>query len=328
MRAAYAGTKKTHQHDTILSVGHDHSHSGHGHSHGAGRALWVSLVLTVSLGGLQVGSAIAFDSLALAADAIHNLSDGVAVGLAFGAAWLARRPASGARTFGYKRAEVLAATVNAGFLIALSLWLAWESALRIADPPTVGGSGVAVVGAISVVLNLVPVILLLRAGARDNLNLNATMLHFAGDVLASAAAVVAGVVIAVSGWYEADGVAGVAVSALIIVASVRVLRHAIRVLLEVAPVGTDPTAIGRRLAALPGVRDVHDLHVWTIADGFPALATHVVVEAGVDQHAMLHTIEAVVRDEFGIDHATIQIDIDHANGLTIQPRLTPPRSAP
>ncbi len=309
-----------------MEHGHRHHH-GHGHGAAGGRALWASLVLTLLLGAIQVGSAVAFDSLALAADAVHNLSDVVAVGIALGAAWLAGLPARGARTFGLARAEVLAAALNAMLLIGLSAWIAWAAIGRIADPPAVDGAGVAIIGAIAVVLNAVPVVLLVRAGARRNLNLQATMLHFAADILSSLAAMAAGIVIALTGWGWADGVAGLAVAVLITAASLRVLRGSLRVLLEVAPAGTDPDAIGRRLAALPGVLDVHDLHVWTISDGFPAFATHVVVAPAADPHAMLHRIEDVLREEFGISHMTIQVDVDHATGLAIQPRLSAPERA-
>ncbi len=305
-----------------------HGHHGHGHAHeGMGRALWISLALTLLLGVIQVGAALAFDSLALVADAVHNLSDAVAVGLAVGAVWLAGLPARGARTFGFRRAEVLAAVINSTILIGLSLWIAWAALQRFGAAPEVVGTGVAIVGAIGVVLNAVPVILLLRAGARSNLNANATMLHFAADVLSSVAAMIAGVVIALTGWVEADAIASILVAGLIVVGAARVLRSAVRVLLEQAPEGLEPAVIGTRLAALPGVCNVHDLHVWQISDGFPMLATHVVVDPGVDQHAMLHRMEDILRAEFGIEHMTIQIDIDHARGIPLQPRLEQPGGA-
>jgi cobalt-zinc-cadmium efflux system protein len=144
-----------------------------------GRALWISLVLTALLGIVQIGGGIAFDSLALITDAVHNLSDGVAVLLAVGAAWLAGLPPRGTWTFGYRRAEVLAAVVNAVFLIVLSVGIGIESISRLLHPRAVEGGGVAIISAVAIVLNLIPVILLVRAGARDNLNANATMLHFA-----------------------------------------------------------------------------------------------------------------------------------------------------
>lgn len=309
-------------------MGHGHHH-GHDHAHGGtGRALWISLFLTLLLGVIQIAGAVAFDSLALISDAVHNLSDVVAVGLAVGAAWLAGLPATGGRTFGFRRAEVLAAVVNSILLIAMSLWIAWEAVHRLGAEPAVAGGGVAVVGAVGVVLNAVPVVLLLRAGARHNLNANATMLHFAADVLSSVAALAAGVLIALTGWVAADAIASVFVAVLIGVGAVRVLRDAVRVLLEVAPPGLDVDAIGRRLCALDGVVDVHDLHVWQISDGFPMLATHVIVGPGVDPHAMLHQMEDVLRSEFDLAHVTIQIDVDHARGLAIRPRLEQPRVTP
>jgi len=307
---------------------HDHAHGAHGHGLSTGRALWISLALTALLGAIQIGGAVAFDSLALVSDAIHNLSDAVAVGLAVGAAWLAGLPPRGSRTFGYRRAEVLAALVNAAFLIILSGFIAWEAIGRLLDPRPVDGAGVALIGLLAIALNLVPVLLLLRAGARANMNARATMLHFAADVLSSAAALVAGVVIALTGWVQADPVASLLVVALIVAASARILRDATRVLLEQAPPGVDPAELGRAVAAVPGVCDVHDLHVWQIADGFPALSAHVVVDPGVDPHATLHAVQRVLAAHCAIEHTTIQIDVDHARGLTIQPRLSQPREAP
>ena len=288
----------------------------------------ISLLLTLLLGVIQIGGAVAYDSLALVSDAVHNLSDAVAVLLAVGAAWLAGLPPRGARTFGYRRAEVLAAVVNAVFLIALSAWIGWEAVQRLVHPQPVAGGGVAVIGVIAIVLNLIPVLLLLRAGARSNLNANATMLHFASDVLSSFAAFVAGLVIAVTGWYQADPIASLLVVALIVVASARVLRDATRVLLEEAPPGVDPAALARAIAAVPGVCDVHDLHVWQISDGFPALSAHVVVDPGVDQHEALHAVQRALRSCCDIGHTTIQIDVDHARGLTIRSRLSQPQEAP
>ncbi|MGI9117534.1 MAG: cation diffusion facilitator family transporter [Gaiellales bacterium] len=307
--------------------GHAHGH-GHGLGGGMGRALWLSLLLTLILGVIQIGGAIAFDSLALISDAVHNLSDAVAVLLAVGAAWLAGLPPRGTWTFGYRRAEVLAAVVNAVFLIVLSLGIGYEAVQRLLHPAPVQGGGVAVIGAIAIVLNLLPVLLLLRAGARGNLNANATMLHFASDVLSSFAAFVAGLVIALTGWDQADPIASLLVMVLIVVASLRVLRDATRVLLEEAPAGIDPAAIGRAIAAVPGVCDVHDLHVWQISDGFPALSAHVVIDPGVDAHEALHAVQRALRSCCEIEHTTIQIDVDHARGLRIQSRLAQPQEAP
>ena len=293
-----------------------------------GRALWVSLALTLLLGVIQIGGAVAFDSLALISDAVHNLSDAVAVLLAVGAAWLAGLPPRGARTFGYRRAEVLAAVVNAVLLIVLSAGLGYEAITRLLNPQPVAGEGVAVISVIAIVLNLIPVLLLLRAGARKNLNANATMLHFASDVLSSFAAFVAGLVIILTGWNQADPIASLIVVALIVVASLRVLRDAVRVLLEEAPPGIDPATIGQRIANVPGVCDVHDLHIWQITDGFPALSAHVVIDPGVDAHHALHDVQKAIASCCDIEHTTIQIDVDHSRGLRIQSRLSQPQEAP
>ena len=315
-------------------MAHHHGHSHHGHDHGhahgmsMGRALWVSLALTLLLGVIQIGGAVAFDSLALISDAVHNLSDAVAVLLAVGAAWLAGLPPRGARTFGYRRAEVLAAVVNAVLLIVLSAGLGYEAITRLLNPQPVAGEGVAVISVIAIVLNLIPVLLLLRAGARKNLNANATMLHFASDVLSSFAAFVAGLVIILTGWNQADPIASLIVVALIVVASLRVLRDAVRVLLEEAPPGIDPATIGQRIANVPGVCDVHDLHIWQITDGFPALSAHVVIDPGVDPHRTLHEVQKAIASCCDIEHTTIQIDVDHSRGLRIQSRLTQPQEAP
>jgi cobalt-zinc-cadmium efflux system protein len=245
-----------------------------------------------------------------------------------GAAWLAGLPPRGARTFGYRRAEVLAAVVNAVLLIVLSAGLGYEAITRLLNPQPVAGEGVAVISVIAIVLNLIPVLLLLRAGARKNLNANATMLHFASDVLSSFAAFVAGLVIILTGWNQADPIASLIVVALIVVASLRVLRDAVRVLLEEAPPGIDPATIGQRIANVPGVCDVHDLHIWQITDGFPALSAHVVIDPGVDAHHALHEVQKAIASCCDIEHTTIQIDVDHSRGLRIQSRLTQPQEAP
>lgn len=304
---------------------HGHAHGSHGH--GGRRALGIALALTLVLGAVQVGGAVLFDSVALIADAVHNLSDVAAIGLALAAAWLAGFPARGARTFGLRRAEILAALVNGVFLIALSVWIAWEAFGRLLDPALVDGGGVALIGLLAIILNGIPVIILLRSGGRDNVNLRATILHLGADVLSSFAAMVAGIVILLTGWERADPIAALAVAALIVVGSAGVVRDAVRVLLEVAPSGIDCDDIGRTIAGQPGVRDVHDLHVWTITSGMEALSVHVVVDAGTDQHLMLHHLEDLLRSRYGLEHLTIQIDLDHSRGLAIASRLTAPEGA-
>jgi cobalt-zinc-cadmium efflux system protein len=266
----------------------------------------------VIFGVAQVIAGFVFDSVALLADAVHNVSDGVAIGLALAAAWLAGLPARGARTFGWRRLEVLAALLNAGTLVALSAWILWESIGRLEDPGDVGGVGVMVVGAAGVVMNGIPVWILLRRADRTDLNVRGALLHAAGDVLGSLGAVAAGAIVTFTGADIADPIAAIVIALVILVSSFGLLRDATRVLLEMAPAGMDPERVGAALAAVPGVRNVHDLHLWTVTSGLVALSAHVVIAPGADQDRVLHELERVARAEFHLEHTTFQLDRDHS----------------
>jgi cobalt-zinc-cadmium efflux system protein len=302
----------------------------HGHDHGLGaagpdsrRALGWALALTVAFGVAQIVGSFAFSSLALLADAVHNVSDGVAIGLALAAAALAGLPARGARTFGWKRAEVLAGLVNAVALVAVGAWVIWEAVQRVGDPPDVVGAGVLIFGALGMVANGVPVVLLLRRADHRNINVRAALLHAVADVLGSAGALLAGVIVTTTGWAQADPILGAAIGLLILVSAWGVLREAVEVLLESAPRGVDPDEVAAALGSLPGVRNVHDLHVWTITSGFPALSAHAVVLPGVDRDRTRAQMEELLHRRFGIEHATLQMELDPASGLTIHQRDCP-----
>ena len=307
----------------MLGHGHDH---GSGHSHGGGRghaAMGWALAFTVAFGVAQVIAGYVFDSLALVADAVHNVSDGVAIGLALGAAWLAGLPARGARTFGWKRAEVLAGLVNAIALVAVGIWVLWEAWQRWDTPPEVVGVGVLVFGALGIVANGIPVVLLWRGADRHNINVRAALLHALADVLGSAAALVAGLVITLTGWDRADAVLAAVIGVVIIASAWGVLREAVIVLLEAAPPGVDPDALARAMTGVPGVRSVHDVHVWTITSGFPVLAAHAVVAPGTDHDRVRAALTAVAQESFGIDHVTLQLETDRTSGLVIHRRGCP-----
>jgi cobalt-zinc-cadmium efflux system protein len=301
-------------------AGHAHAH---GHSHdldraGSKRALSISLALTVAYGLVQVATGIWFHSLALLADAVHNVSDGAAISLALGAAWAAGLPARGARTFGWRRAEILAALVNGLALVVISLWIFYEAYSRIHQPPDVVGLGVFVVGLIGVVANGVPVILMLRASrSGDDLNLRGAMIHAATDVVGSAGAALAGLIVWLTGWSYADPIIGAGIGVIVLVSSWGLIRESLRILLEVAPEDCNPQEIGQRLAEQEGVKQVHDLHIWTITSGFPAVSAHIVAKPGTDHDRLLHQLQAVLHDQFGLDHATLQIDRDHNELLQI-----------
>ncbi|CAN5229450.1 cation diffusion facilitator family transporter [soil metagenome] len=282
-------------------MSHDHSHA----ETGSRRALTLALAITAVYTGVEVVGGLVAGSLALLADAVHMLSDNVA--LALFAVWLADRPASPERTYGYKRAEVLAALANGVTLVALSIWIFYEAFQRFRDPPDVLGGWVLVIGLIGGVVNLAAGLILFR-GRSGNLNVEAAFRHVVADLLGSIGVVAAAVVILATGWLEADPLVSVLIGVLILVSSWSILRDSTAILLEAAPSGIDTRAVGERLARAPGVVEVHDLHIWTITSGFPALSAHVLVGRGEDCHARRLELARLLQDEFGIEHTTLQVD--------------------
>jgi cobalt-zinc-cadmium efflux system protein len=253
------------------------------------------------IGGLLTGS------LALLADAAHMLSDSVSLGVALVAVWLARRPATPQRTFGLKRAEILAALANGVALVAVSIWIFVEAAGRLADPAEVEGAGMLAIAAGGLGVNAIAVGVLHR-GAPESLNVAAALRHVVADLMGSVGVLVAALVIVTTGWEYADPVASIAVGLLVLASSWTILRDTTRILLEGAPPGIDVAEVGRAMASVPGVVEVHDLHVWMITSGFPALAAHVLVTEEDDCHAKRAELADMLAGEFGIDHATIQMD--------------------
>jgi cobalt-zinc-cadmium efflux system protein len=306
---------------------HDHAH-GDPHDHPRGqshapeanaqnrRALTVVLALTAFFMVAEVVGGLLTGSLALLADAGHMLSDVAALGLALFAFWLSGRPATPDRSFGYKRAEVLAALANGLTLVAVSVWIFFEAYRRFLDPPEVLGAPMLAVAAIGLVVNIVGATLLARSSG-DNLNTRGAMRHVIADALGSAGVIVAAGVIIVTGWHYADPIMSVLIGVLVLASSYGLLRDSVNVLLEATPQGIDANAVGNRMASVPGVIEVHDLHIWTITSGFPALAAHVLVGADEDCHARRRDIETLLSNEFDITHTTLQVDHvgDHAAGL-------------
>jgi cobalt-zinc-cadmium efflux system protein len=282
------------------------------HRHGGERrALGIALALVLAFAAVEAAAGVAAGSVALLADAAHMVSDGLALGLALFAAWLARRPPTPARSFGWRRAEVLAALANALVLVALGALIVWEAAGRLSDPPDVTGGWVLAAGAAGLVVNLGAARIL--HGAGSGLNVRAATLHVLADLASSAGVVLAGIVVLATGWAYADPVAGLAIGALVVLSTVDVLRETFGVLLEGAPAGMDASEVGAAIAATEGVVDVHDLHLWTITSGFPALSGHVLVAAGADCHAIRRELEVMLRERFALTHTTLQVE--HAPGL-------------
>jgi cobalt-zinc-cadmium efflux system protein len=271
------------------------------------RVLGIVLALTLAFTIVEVVGGMLTGSLALLADAVHMLSDNLALTLALVALWLAGRPSTPERSFGYQRAEILAALANGVILVALAIWIFVEAWGRLTDPPEVLAGWVAVVAVGGLVVNLAAAVILHRAG-HDTLNLRATLRHVLADALGSAGVLAAAVVILATGWRYADPLAGAVIGVLVLASSWSVLRDSVHILLEGTPRGIDARELGRRLAEVPGVVEVHDLHVWTITSGFPALSAHVLVERGDDCHARRRDLEALLQREFGIEHTTLQVD--------------------
>ena len=291
-----------------MSHGHDHARAQ------SRRALGVALALTGAYTVVEVAGGLLTGSLALLADAVHMLSDNVSLAVALVAVWLAARPSTPERTFGYKRAEVLAALANGVLLVALAIWIFVEAATRLRDPGDVAGGWVLAIAIVGVAVNM-GAGLVLSPLRRDSLNVDAAFRHVLGDLLGSVGVVAAGAVILATGWTRADPIASALIGVLVLASAWSIVRDSTSILLEATPRGIDAEALGRRLAAAPGVVEVHDLHVWTITSGFMALSAHVLVRPGEDCHGRRRELERLLHDEFEIDHTTLQVDHAVAHGL-------------
>ncbi len=229
------------------------------------------------------------------------------VGLALFAAWLATRPPTARKTFGYRRAEILAALGNGVTLVAISIWVFVEAGRRLSAPGEVLGGWMLAVALVGLAVNLAAGGVLLRS-RRESLNVEAAFRHVVADALGSVGVIAAAAIVLATGWTRADALAGLLIGLLVLASAWTILRDATRILLEAAPEGIDPADVGRRLVRTSGVVDVHDLHIWTITSGFPALAAHVLVESGADCHRIRLELERVLREEFGLEHTTLQVD--------------------
>jgi cobalt-zinc-cadmium efflux system protein len=285
---------------------HDHPH-GPGDRAGAARALAAVLGLTGLFAAVELVGGLLSGSLALLADAAHMGSDAASLGLALGAIWLARRAPTPRLSFGLRRAEILAALANGVALVAVAVWILVEAAGRLADPPEVRAGAALAVGAAGLAANLAGAFILVRRGG-TSLNVRAALLHVLADLVGSAGIIVATALILTTGWLAADPIVAMVIGVLVLAASWRVLRESVGVLLEAAPAGIDPDEVGRRMAAWPGVREVHDLHLWTITSGFPALSAHVIVEPGVDCHAVRRELARLLASDYRVLHSTLQVE--------------------
>ena len=290
----------------------------------AGRqALAVALVLALAVLVAEVAGGLLTNSLALLADAGHVASDVLALSIALFAIWAADRPATARRTFGYQRAEVLAAAANGALLLLVAAYVFWQAALRFDDPPEVESVPMLAIAAGGLLANGVAATLLYRRQGAS-MNVRGAFYHVAGDTLGSVGAVGAGAVMATTGWYLADPLAGVLIGALVAFGGLRLLRESVSVLLESAPSHIDGAAVEEALRSTPGVAGLHDLHIWTVTSGLVALSCHCELTGDRDSDRVLAELCDMLHERFAIHHVTIQPEVKllHGDGTHSLPRCT------
>jgi cobalt-zinc-cadmium efflux system protein len=257
-------------------------------------------------------------SLALLSDAGHMLTDAGAIGFSLLAMRLAARPAVGAMTFGFRRVEILSAQANGVTLVILALFITYEAVRRLFDPPHVRAGLILIVALLGVIVNLAAVWMLSRANRRS-LNLEGSFQHMLTDLYGFIGTALAATVILATGFQRADPIVSLLIAALMIRSGYGLLKASGRVFLEAAPLGLDPQAIGAALVAEAGVVEVHDLHVWEVSSGFPALSAHVLVAQASDCHLARRQMQAMLRERFGLEHTTLQVDHAVSELLEIEP---------
>jgi cobalt-zinc-cadmium efflux system protein len=295
-----------HHHHHHHEHGHDHGHGhGHGHAHQTGeRALLWGLVLTLGFAAVEAIGGWVSGSLALLSDAAHMLSDATALGLAALAARFARLPPSPRHSYGLVRAEVLSALFNGVFMLLVITGIVWQATLRLRDPEPVDGGLVIAVAAVGMLVNVL-IIWILHRG-EDNLNVRGAMIHVIGDLLGSVAALLAGLVIHFTGWTPIDPLLSFLICGLILFSCLRLLRDVVHVIMEGVPAHLELPVVGKAMAGVPGVREVHDLHIWTLSSGLNVLSAHVVIEDMRHWEAILEAMRRLLHDRYGLEHVTLQ----------------------
>ncbi|OXS59175.1 cation transporter [Cohnella sp. CIP 111063] len=312
--------------------GHGHHHD-HGHHHGIGgrhhhfdgnrdgnkKGLTIALIITAGIMVLEFVGGLVTNSLALLSDSGHMLSDASALALSLVAFWFAARPASPNKTYGFYRFEILAALFNGVTLFVIAGFIMWEAYERFSAPPEVSSLSMLLIASVGLVANLLSALALMRKGdVKNNLNLRSAYLHVLGDALGSVGAIVAGIVMLAFGWYVADPIISVLVSLLILRSAWSVIKHTVHILMEGTPATIDQGAVKSALTGIPGVLDVHDLHIWTITSGMDSLSCHLLVEDASDQQSILQQAIQTIEEKFKIQHATIQIETSEIRHMELK----------
>src|SRR3989440_11388062 len=305
---------------------HGHVHPGRPRSADVGK-LGAALGLILGFMAVEVVAGILASSLALLSDAAHMLTDAAAIGLSLVAAKLAARPAGGAMAYGLGRAEILSAQATGVTLLVLAALIGYEGVRRLVSPPDVHGWPVLGVALAGIAVNLAAA-WVLGSAERRSLNVEGSLQHVLTDLYAFIGTALAAIVILTTGFHRADPIASLAIAALMIRSGLGLVRASGRVFLEAAPEGVDPNAIGRALAGQPGVVEVHDLHVWEVTSGFPALSAHILVGRDTDCHATRLTLDTLLHDRFDLHHTTLQVDHEGGELLQIERREAPATPEP
>ncbi|MCX4458788.1 cation diffusion facilitator family transporter [Streptomyces sp. NBC_01728] len=299
-----------------MGAGHDHGHAHGAPTSGTAAAAYrgrlrVALSITLTVMVVEIVGGLMADSLALVADAAHMATDAVGLGMALLAIHFANRPPSDKRTFGYARAEILAALANCLLLLGVGGYVLYEAIHRFVTPTDTEGGLTIVFGLIGLVANTISLTLLLR-GQKDSLNVRGAFLEVVADALGSVAVIISAVVIMSTGWQAADPIASILISVMIVPRTWKLLHETLDVLLEAAPKNVDMAEVRAHIVALPGVEDVHDLHAWTITSGMPVLSAHVVVSSDVlnaiGHEKMLHELQGCLGHHFDVEHCTFQLE--------------------
>lgn len=293
-------------------MGHDHDHASAA-SIRHEKPLWWALGLIVVFMGVEFAAALWTNSLALLSDAAHMATDALGLGIALAAVRLSRRPPDARRSFGYVRTEAIGAMLNGLLLFGLSGYILWESVQRLLAPPPVASLGMLAVGVAGLVVNLVAM-RLLKAGAGESLNVKGAYLEVWADMIGSVGVIVGALLIHFTGWRLADPVIAAAIGLWVLPRAWTLLRQSAHVLMMGVPDGIELDEVRAALSALPGVSDVHDLHVWALASTRAAMTAHLVADANADVHALRGTALALLRERFGIGHATLQVEGDRCDG--------------
>ncbi|WP_421378866.1 cation diffusion facilitator family transporter [Bacillus salacetis] len=293
--------------------GHDH-HDHHGHDHGHARegnkkGLTIALIITTGIMLLEFFGGLITNSLALLSDSGHMLSDASSLALSLVAMWFAGRAATSTKTYGYYRFEILAALLNGVTLFLIAGFIVYEAYNRMFDPPTVSSGTMMLIAFIGLLANLLSAWALIKKGdVKDNVNLRSAYLHVLGDALGSVGAILAGAVMLIFDWYWADPLISVLVALLILKSAWGIISHTVHILMEGTPSGVEVKSVRNELENIQGVRDVHDLHIWTITSGMNSLSCHLLIEDEEDDQAILQKAIDIIEEKFHINHTTIQVE--------------------